>query len=44
MDRHSSSTPATLVPTPKHIAEVDRLGDEIALLSAHLEAATASSI
>ena len=27
--------------TPEHIAEVDRLGDEIALLSAHLEAATA---
>jgi hypothetical protein len=25
-----------LQPTPKHIAELDRLGDEIALLSAHL--------
>lgn len=29
------------VPTPEHIAELDRLGDEIALLSAHLDAATA---
>ena len=27
--------------TPEHIAELDRLGDEIALLSAHLNAATA---
>jgi 5-methylcytosine-specific restriction endonuclease McrA len=31
----------SLVPTPPHIAELDRLGDEIAELSAHLEAATA---
>jgi 5-methylcytosine-specific restriction endonuclease McrA len=33
--------PATLQPTPPRIAELDRLGDEIAELSAHLEAATA---
>src|SRR6266511_3762954 len=30
-----------IVPTPPHIAALDRLGDEIAELSAHLEAATA---
>jgi hypothetical protein len=30
-----------IVPTPAPIAELDRLGDEIAELSAHLEAATA---
>jgi 5-methylcytosine-specific restriction endonuclease McrA len=30
-----------LVPTPPRTAELDRLGDEIAELSAHLEAATA---
>ena len=30
-----------IVATPEHIAELDRLGDEIAELSAHLEAATA---
>src|SRR5258706_15602317 len=41
MHRHLSDTPATLVPTARPIAELDRLGDEIALLSAHLEAATA---
>src|SRR5947207_4355866 len=29
------------VPTTERIAELDRLGDEIALLAAHLEAATA---
>lgn len=28
-------------PTPDHVGELDRLGDQIALLSAHLEAATA---
>ena len=28
-------------PTPPHLAELDRLGDQIAELSAHLEAATA---
>jgi 5-methylcytosine-specific restriction endonuclease McrA len=31
----------TLQPTPERTAELDRLGDEIAELSAHLEAATA---
>ena len=30
-----------LVPTPEPIAEVDRLGDQIAELAAHLDAATA---
>jgi hypothetical protein len=30
------------VATPEHLAELDRLGNEIAELSAHLEAATAS--
>ncbi len=30
-----------IVPTPSSVAALDRLGDEIALLSAHLEAATA---
>ncbi|HEX9747287.1 MAG TPA: HNH endonuclease, partial [Methylomirabilota bacterium] len=30
-----------LLPTPPRIAELDRLGDQIAELSAHLEAATA---
>ncbi|HEX9747450.1 MAG TPA: HNH endonuclease, partial [Methylomirabilota bacterium] len=33
--------PTPLQPTPPRIAELDRLGDEIAELSAHLEAATA---
>ena len=31
----------TLLPTSPRTAEMDRLGDEIAELSAHLEAATA---
>jgi hypothetical protein len=31
-----------VVPTPEHIAELERLGDRIAELSAHLDAATAS--
>src|SRR6267143_789096 len=31
----------TIVPTPTHIVELDRLGDEIAEVSAHLDAATA---
>src|SRR5438128_6416752 len=31
----------TFVPTPTHIVELERLGDEIAELSAHLDAATA---
>jgi Domain of unknown function (DUF222)/HNH endonuclease len=35
-----SSAP-TAFPAPNGIAELDRLGDEIALLSAHLDAATA---
>jgi hypothetical protein len=30
-----------VLPTPTHVAELDRLGDEIAELSAHLDAATA---
>jgi len=29
------------VPTPEHVAKLDRMGDEIAELSAHLDAATA---
>jgi len=41
MDRPSPVTLPMLVPTPRPVAELDRLGDEIALLSAHLEAATA---
>jgi hypothetical protein len=31
----------TVFPTPERLAELDRLGDEIAELSAHLTAATA---
>jgi hypothetical protein len=31
----------TVVPTQDRVAELDRLGDEIAELSAHLDAATA---
>jgi len=31
----------TVLPTPPSVAELDRLGDEIAELSAHLDAATA---
>src|SRR2546422_6992871 len=31
----------SFVPTPAHIVELQRLGDEIAELSAHLDAATA---
>src|ERR1700756_2390328 len=31
----------TIVPTPRNVVELDRLGDEIAALSAHLDAATA---
>jgi hypothetical protein len=34
-------SPAMLVPTHPAVAELDRLGDEIAELSAHLDAATA---
>ena len=39
MEIHSQNIPATLEPA----AELDRLGDEIADLSAHLEAACAST-
>ena len=41
MDIHSPDIPTSLKPTPERVAELDRLGDEIAELSAHLEAATA---
>ena len=41
MEIHSPDIPAGLTPTPERIAELDRLGNEIAELSAHLEAATA---
>ncbi|MDD1678925.1 MAG: 13E12 repeat family protein [Methanomicrobiales archaeon] len=44
MDTHSPDFPVTspdIPVTPERIAELDRLGDEIAELSAHLEAATA---
>ena len=41
MEIHSPDIPASLKPTAERIAELDRLGDEIAELSAHLEAATA---
>jgi len=41
MSTYPSDRPCTLQPTPPRIAELDRLGDEIAELSAHLEAATA---
>jgi len=37
----SIDSPAMLVPTHPTVAEVDRLGDEIAELAAHLDAATA---
>src|SRR5437899_13049042 len=37
MQIHSPTT----VPTPHSVSELDRLGDEIAELSAHLDAATA---
>src|SRR5437870_5689026 len=33
--------PLHVVATPEHISEIDRLGQEIAELSAHLDAATA---
>jgi len=41
MQTHPSDLSTTLQPTPPRTAELDRLGDEIAELSAHLEAATA---
>jgi len=37
MQTHSSA----VLPTPRHVVELDRLGDEIAALAAHLDAATA---
>jgi hypothetical protein len=47
-DRHGTdlgdsadATIGTVIPTPPAVADLERLGDEIALLSAHLEAATA---
>jgi uncharacterized protein DUF222/HNH endonuclease len=41
MDTYPSDVPIIRQPTPARIAELERLGDEIAELSAHLEAATA---
>ena len=44
MDPSAPNGPAPLQPSqpnPPHLAELDRLGDQIAELSAHLEAATA---
>ena len=41
MEIHSPDIPTCLKPTPERVAELDRLGDAIAELSAHLEAATA---
>jgi len=41
MPTRPSDLPTTLQPTSQRTAELDRLGDEIAKLSAHLEAATA---
>ena len=44
MDTCPPDIPAPLQPSqpaPPHLAELDRLGDQIADLSAHLEAATA---
>src|SRR6186997_251699 len=36
-----STTSSALLPSPPRVFELDRLGDEIAELSAHLDAATA---
>ena len=41
MEIHSTHIHTCLKHTPERVAELDRLGDEIAELSAHLEAATA---
>ena len=46
LDAHDAAGPRTdgavhALPTPEPVADLDRLGDEIAELSAHLEAATA---
>jgi len=40
MEARSPNLPTTLQPTSPRTAELDRLGDEIAELSAHLDAAT----
>jgi hypothetical protein len=37
----ASAAPPSVLPSPHALAEVDRLGDEIAELAAHLDAATA---
>ena len=36
MEIHSPDNPTSLKPTPERVAELDRLGDAIAELSAHL--------
>ncbi len=41
MHQRPPEFPATLQPTAPRTAELDRLGDQIAELSAHLDAATA---
>ena len=41
MEIHSTHIPTSVKPTPERVAELDRLGDAIAELSAHLEAASA---
>jgi hypothetical protein len=41
MEIHETHIHTCLKPTPERVAELDRLGDQIAELSAHLEAATA---
>ncbi|HVQ77634.1 MAG TPA: hypothetical protein VMT79_19085, partial [Candidatus Binatia bacterium] len=41
METRPPEFPRMWQPTPPRVVELDRLGDEIAELSAHLEAATA---
>ena len=41
MEIHSTPVRTSVTPTPERVAELDRLGDAIAELSAHLEAASA---
>ena len=41
METRPPNVPTMLQPTSQRTAELDRLGDQIAELSAHLEAATA---
>jgi hypothetical protein len=36
-----ANTPQTIIATPERVVELERLGNEIALLAAHLDAATA---